>query len=217
MYNYKTVWEAINDLTLQVNEVLSSALFTTQFLLNVLNDAMAFIYWFHKWSWNVVKEEKEGVEEEKNINIKYPILEVLVVKVNWKQYKQVEYFDDRMENSFMIVNWDNTISFKNPVSWKIEIVYRKWYTPYTINDLNKILDIPFFLNDVLTALMAKKILPLWLWEWAGQLLVNYMNDALNQLNLYKQIDTYAEPKRELYPKSVNNGNRSVRFKVPEVI
>lgn len=177
-----------------VDEIVSSNMFTDTLWAEVLNEWMSYIYGYHKWSWNVVDTTKT-ITNSKTIELDYPIQEVILLEINWNKYTQAQYYLDAWTQQFLI-DW-NIIKLPDNTTGDVRVVYRKWFNEYLPTDVNRKLDIPFWLNSVLVNLMQFRILPIWLWEWAGWLMNNYLQDAIQQLERYKVIDTYAEAQRNL--------------------
>jgi len=180
---------------MMVDEIVTSNMFNDTFWIEIVNEAISYIYWYHKWDWNISNETKTISNNQ--ITLDYTVQEIIKVTIQWTEYKQAQYYIEDWNQEF-IVNWD-TITFPDWTTWDVVIVYRRWFKPYTVNDNATILDIPFWLNNVLVSLMQFKILPIWLWEGSGWLMNNYLQDALQQLERYKAMNTYAEAKKYLNP------------------
>jgi len=169
MFNNQTVWGIINIVANLANENVTSNMFTDSLWIEILNDAMSYIYWFHQWSWTIVEEDVEIKDNQWTLN--YLPNQILLVN-DWN-VKQVNYFTKNSQSE-IVVKWDKIYTTSDLNSKTLHIVYRRWFKPYTINDKWAYLDIPFYLNPVLISLMEFMILPIWLAEWAWQLMNNYL-------------------------------------------
>ena len=204
MLNKNTASSIIQTVSTLVNNVVSSDMYNDVFWIEIFNEAMSYIYWYHKWSWNVI-EEKVSITDSNEVELQYPIQEVILVEKLpswgteywWEEFTHIQYFTSNW-NEFKII-WDKLVLDKN-YTGDFRVVYRRWFKEYTVDDINKKVDLPFYLNNVLVSLMQFKILPIWLGEGSWGLMNNYLQDAIQQLERYKQIDTYAEVERSLYPK-----------------
>jgi hypothetical protein len=64
---------------MMVDEVVTSNMFNDAFWIEVINEAMSYIYGYHKWNWNVVTETK--TISDNRVTLDYNIQEVIQVKV----------------------------------------------------------------------------------------------------------------------------------------
>ncbi len=192
----QTVWSFIQQVAMMVNEIVSSNMFNDNFWISILNWSMNYIYWYHKWSWNIYYEEVDVINYEAEVT--YPIQEIIeVIDDLWNLYIQWEYKPD---TGVFVKKW-NKLYFNNDfVGNKITVAYRRWFIPYTVNDMSSTLDIPAQLEWPLASLMQFRITPIWLWEWSWGMMNNYLQIAINELNQFRQIDTYEEAQRPLNPK-----------------
>jgi len=195
MKNYQTVWWIKQTITMMVDEIVTSNMFNDNFWVEIINEAMSYIYGYHKWDWNISNESKTISNNQ--ISLDYSIQEIIKLTVWTQEYTQAQYYLEDWKTQF-IIRWD-TIIFPNWTTWDVNVIYRRWFKPYTVNDTNAILDIPFYLNNVLIDLVQFKILPIWLWEWSWWLMNNYLQDWLQQLERYKAMNTYTEAKKYLNP------------------
>ena len=199
MKNNQTLSGLKQTVAMMVDNVITSNMFNDIFWVEIFNEALSYIYGYHKWSWNI-QDETITLTDTNTVQLSFPIQEILVVKQWDTELTQVQYFSDLTSTTLseFIIDWDKLILNTN-YTWEIRVIYRRWFIEYTILDINKQVDMPFFLNNILVSLMQFKILPIWLWEWSWWLMNNYLQDAIQQLERYKAIDTYAEAERTLYP------------------
>ena len=194
MINTQTFWGIKQITASMIDEIATSNLFNDALWAEVLNEALSYIYGYHKWSWNI-SDETIHIDNNNVIKTEYPIQEVILLTDWSSKYTQAEYYVDNNSQQF-IFTW-NTITLSSAITWDIRIVYRRWFNQYLPSDLTRKLDIPFWLNNPLISLMQFRILPIWLWEWSWWLMNNYLQDAIQQLERYKVMNTYAEARRNL--------------------
>ena len=180
----------IANVSKQANTNIASALFTKSFLLDLLNDALDYVYTYHNWSWNIITETITASGYA--ITLSYSAQNIFSVKDSlWNTYTQTE-LPWWWETKFTL-QW-NVIKFNKEVIWDIIITYRRWNKRYDLTNSSDYLDIPSWYNNIVRWLMLTDILPLWLWEWSWNLMISWYNRALDALNRKAKIDTYAEPK-----------------------
>ncbi len=194
MINTQTFWGIKQITASMIDEIATSNLFNDALWAEVLNEALSYIYGYHKWSWNI-SDETIHIDNNNVIKTEYPIQEVILLTDWSSKYTQAEYYVDNNSQQF-IFTW-NTITLSSAITWDIRIVYRRWFNQYLPSDLTRKLDIPFWLNNPLISLMQFRILPIWLWEGSWWLMNNYLQDAIQQLERYKVMNTYAEARRNL--------------------
>jgi len=195
MKNYQTVWWIKQTVAMMVDEIVTSNMFNDSFWIEIINEAMSYVYGYHKWNWNISNETKTIANNK--ITLDYTVQEIVKVTVWATVYTQAQYYIKDWKQQF-ILQWD-TIILPDWTTGDANIIYRRWFKPYTVNNINTILDIPFYLNNVIVSLMQFKLLPIWLWEGSWWLMNNYLQDALQQLERYKAMNTYAEATKYLNP------------------
>lgn len=197
--------DLLNILNVYVGQYIYTEMYTKDFLLFCLNNALTSIYLYEGCLWEFSVFEYENISSgtaQKQYEMKNNIYNILFLRCvkNWeevtakyKKWGEKTYTENCLEYHY---SW-KTLYLSEPV--KIKLVYEWAPEYYTLDDIHKDVPVPKDFYSVVVDLVLSEVYSLYFSEWAqlGAMFYNRAETKLKKLaNKFwiKYANNYIKPK-----------------------
>jgi len=202
MFNNVAIKTFYSPVRVGLNEYMSWTVLDAWYFLFHLNNVLDEIWSSHRWSFAKMSEVYTDITAKADRTLNYIPREILKVVADWEEYKQYSFwsndinFDAASSWERFYTIFENVITFSRPVT-TFKIYYYRHHVQHT--SVDDILDLPARFNWMLWLMLMVYMLPLWLWEWVSQQMVNYDQKAQMQLMTKKKESWFMDWPTEANP------------------